>query len=212
MPLPHAWRQRLVGAAIALALGAVTTAADAAPEDVDPVTQLLFERGLIPSTATPAGKQLIRQVRDHAGKVRERATDMVLTALNFVGVRYSRGGTSEEAGFDCSGFTRQVFKDSLGLLLPRRADEQAHAPGLVAVSRDQLQPGDLVFFNTLKRTFSHVGIYIGDNRFVHAPKPGGDVRTEDMGYPYWVSRFTGARRAEAIAEVPGQPTEPIATR
>ena len=136
---------------------------------------------------------------------------MVLTALNFVGVRYSRGGSSEEAGFDCSGFTRHVFRTAWALLLPRRADDQASAPGLVAVNRDELQPGDLVFFNTLKRTFSHVGIYIGDNRFVHAPKPGGEVRTEDMGYAYWAARFTGARRAEAIAEVSGQP-RPLSRR
>ena len=78
---------------------------------------------------------------------------------------------SAETGFDCSGFTRHVFETSLGLVLPRRADEQAAAPGLVAVKREDLQPGDLVFFNTLRRTFSHVGIYIGDNRFIHAPRP-----------------------------------------
>ena len=73
---------------------------------------------------------------------------MVVAAMDFVGVRYRRGGTSAETGFDCSGFTRHVFEMSLGLVLPRRADEQAAAPGLVAVRREDLQPGDLVFFNT----------------------------------------------------------------
>ena len=92
--------------------------------------------------------------------------------MDFVGVRYRRGGTSAETGFDCSGFTRHVFEMSLGLVLPRRADEQAARPACVAVKRDDLQPGDLVFFNTLQRTFSHVGIYIGDNRFIHAPRHG----------------------------------------
>ena len=112
-----------------------------------------------------------------------------------------RGGTSTETGFDCSGFTRHVFETSPGLVLPRRADEQATAAGLVAVKREDLRPGDLVFFNTLKRTFSHVGIYIGDNRFIHSPRPGKNVRTEDMGFAYWAKRFTGARRVDTTAAV-----------
>jgi cell wall-associated NlpC family hydrolase len=81
--------------------------------------------------------------------------------------------------------------------LPRCADEQANAPGLVAVGREELRPGDLVFFNTLRRTFSHVGIYIGDNRFVHSPRPGKSVRTDDISFAYWAKRFTGARRVGA---------------
>lgn len=120
---------------------------------------------------------------------------MVMTAMNFLGVPYVRGGESEETGFDCSGFTRYIFERSIGLMLPRRADEQAHAEGMVAIGREELRPGDLVFFNTLRRTFSHVGIYIGDGRFIHSPKPGGEVRVEDMGVRYWSARFTGARRA-----------------
>ena len=101
-------------------------------------------------------------------------------------------------------------------MLPRRADEQAAAPGLVAVKRDDLQPGDLVFFNTLKRTFSHVGIYIGDNRFIHSPRPGKLVRTDDISFAYWSKRFTGARRVQvassaiAPAEQPPAPAEPSA--
>jgi len=134
-------------------------------------------------------------------QMRDKASDMVITALNFLGVPYRRGGVSE-TGFDCSGFTRQVFETSLGLALPRRADEQAKAPGLVVVKRAELQPGDLVFFNTLKRTFSHVGIYIGEGKFIHAPKPGGEVRVESMSFAYWAKRFTGARRAGATAESP----------
>jgi cell wall-associated NlpC family hydrolase len=124
---------------------------------------------------------------------------MVVAALGFVGVRYVRGGTSAEGGFDCSGFTRHVFEVSLGLVLPRKVDEQASAPGLVAVQRADLRPGDLVFFNTLRRTFSHVGIYIGDNRFVHAPRSGKLIRTESLNFAYWSDRFTGARRAAAHA-------------
>ena len=145
------------------------------------------------SASASASASLLRRARD-------RAADMVFAAMNFVGVRYRRGGESAETGFDCSGFTRHVYEMSLGLVLPRRADEQAAAPGLVAVPRDELKPGDLVFFNTMKRTFSHVGIYIGDDRFVHAPRTGQDIRTDSLSLAYWAKRFTGARRAEAVAD------------
>jgi cell wall-associated NlpC family hydrolase len=133
-------------------------------------------------------------------QVRDAASDMVITAMNFLGVPYKRGGNNQEDGFDCSGFTRHIFEMSLGLVLPRRADEQASAPGLLQIARDDLKPGDLVFFNTLKRTFSHVGIYIGEGKFIHSPRTGGSVRVEDMRFAYWNTRFTGARRAETPTE------------
>jgi cell wall-associated NlpC family hydrolase len=197
-------------AAFSVSLLAIAPAAWATPDpgtqgSLDPVMRAVTEASSVAATGVastpesrPADPGLLHQVREHATAMRDRAADAVLAALQFVGVRYRKGGASEESGFDCSGFTRYVFA-SLGLSLPRRADEQAHAPGLVAVKRDELKPGDLVFFNTLKHTFSHVGIYIGDNRFVHAPRPGGEVRTEDMGYAYWKARYTGARRVEAFA-------------
>jgi len=172
----------------------------AAASAADAVSRFLVDKGLIaapPAATGTDGNAFVARVRD-------KASDMVITAMNFLGVRYRRGGNSVDSGFDCSGFTRQVFETSLGLVLPRRADEQAKAPGLTPVKRDELQPGDLVFFNTLKRTFSHVGIYLGDGKFIHAPKPGGEVRVEDMRFVYWAKRFTGARRAEATArEQPG---------
>jgi cell wall-associated NlpC family hydrolase len=121
---------------------------------------------------------------------------MVMTAMNFLGVPYRRGGNSADKGFDCSGFTRHIFEASLGLVLPRRADEQARAQGMVAIKRGDLRPGDLVFFNTMRRTFSHVGIYIGDGKFIHSPKPGGEVRVDDLSFAYWSKRFTGARRLD----------------
>lgn len=147
------------------------------------------------SAAAPvaAAANLVAQVRD-------RASDMVITAMNFLGVRYQRGGNDADVGFDCSGFTRQVFETSLGLVLPRRADEQARADGLVKVRKDELQPGDLVFFNTLRRTFSHVGIYVGDGKFIHSPRTGSEVRIEDMRQSYWQRRFDGARRVTAEAK------------
>ena len=112
---------------------------------------------------------------------------------------YRRGGNDGNTGFDCSGFTRHVFGISLGLALPRRVDEQAGASGLVKVQRNELQPGDLVFFNTLRRTYSHVGIYVGQGRFIHSPRSGAQVRVEDMRTAYWSTRYTGARRAELLA-------------
>jgi len=188
--------------AVALSALLLAAAARAAPGNSAPDTfsRFLGDRGLLaapeaqsPGPAAPSGPGpgLVERAR-------ERTSDMVVTAMNFLGVPYKRGGSSEETGFDCSGFTRHIFETSLGLLLPRRVDEQAKAPGLVSVKKDELQPGDLVFFNTLRRTFSHVGIYIGEGKFIHSPRSGSEVRVEELGLAYWRKRFTGARRAEAI--------------
>jgi cell wall-associated NlpC family hydrolase len=113
-------------------------------------------------------------------------------ALDLLGIRYRWGGSRPETGFDCSGFVRHVFREGLGLDLPRSAREQSRTGE--PVDRDELQPGDLVFFNTMRRAFSHVGIYLGDNLFVHAPRRGGRIRVEDMSGRYWTKRFNGARR------------------
>ena len=163
----------------------------------DSVMGLLGERGLL----KPLGAS-VAMVQSFRESVRDTASDLVMSAMNFLGVPYRRGGNSEETGFDCSGFTRYIFENSLGLVLPRRADEQANASSLLAINRAELKPGDLVFFNTMKRTFSHVGIYIGDDKFIHAPRTGSEVRIEDMRQTYWANRFTGARRADLSAAVP----------
>ena len=112
---------------------------------------------------------------------------------------YRRGGNSVETGFDCSGFVRAMYEQSVGLLLPRRAEQQAAATE--RIDKTELQPGDLVFFNTLRHAFSHVGIYVGDGKFIHSPRPGAEVRVESMGLRYWQSRFDGARRV-AAAQAP----------
>jgi NlpC/P60 family len=159
----------------------------------DPLSAFLAERGVL--LTVPAAATL-------PPTLRERTAELVIAAMNFVGVPYRRGGTSIETGFDCSGFTRHVFDLSLGLVLPRRVDDQASAKGLIEVDKAELRPGDLVFFNTLKRTFSHVGIYVGDGRFIHAPRTGAEVRIENMRYAYWSQRFTGARRAASSSAAP----------
>ena len=161
----------------------------------DSVARFLQQRGIVaqaqqtPSGADLAAPGLLNQVRD-------KASDLVLSAMNFLGVPYKRGGNSVSNGFDCSGFTRHIFEMSVGLVLPRRADEQAKLSSLVPIKKEDLKPGDLVFFNTMRATFSHVGIYVGEGKFIHSPRVGGAVRVEDMREAYWAKRFTGARRAD----------------
>lgn len=165
--------------------------------------QLLQDKGLLPTAQQLESSPLVQQVRD-------TASELVMHAMNFLGVPYRRGGNTADQGFDCSGFTRYVFENSIGLVLPRRADQQALTAGLKDVKRDELRPGDLVFFNTMRRAFSHVGIYVGEGKFIHAPRTGGEVRVEDMRQAYWSKRFNGARRAdlptvEATATNPPKP-------
>ena len=174
-----------------------------APSATDPIMDLLGERGLLRPLGASSAGAVVDAVRT---TVRETASDMVMSAMNFLGVPYKRGGTSAETGFDCSGFTRHIFENSIGLVLPRRADEQALSAGLLNIKRQELKPGDLVFFNTMKRTFSHVGIYVGDGKFIHSPRTGGEVRIEDMRESYWARRFTGARRADLNAATPQMAT------
>ncbi len=184
MPKPRQVRLTTLCLLVGLA-GPAAAEPDAPPGDA--VLQLLQQRGLWPASAMETNP-VLQQVRDVA-------SEMVLSAMNFLGVPYRRGGSSADSGFDCSGFTRYVFEHSLGLILPRRADEQAQQPGLAQVLREELRPGDLVFFNTMRRAFSHVGIYVGDGKFIHAPRSGGEVRIEDMRQAYWTKRYNGARRA-----------------
>jgi len=160
--------------------------AHGAPADAgfDNMDDLLAEKGLM----SRLGSQL-QQARDSVG---ERASSLVINAMGFLGVPYKYGGTSAETGLDCSGFVRAVFEQSVGKVLPRRADEQAASTQ--TIDRSELKPGDLVFFNTMKRAFSHVGIYVGDGKFIHSPRSGSHVRVEDMRLAYWQTRFNGARR------------------
>jgi cell wall-associated NlpC family hydrolase len=176
---------------------AQAASAPARSESEDPVSRFLSDRGLLPNT-----RPVVDFAQQMRGKASDMASELVLSAMNFLGVPYRRGGQSREQGFDCSGFTRHVFENSVGLILPRRAIEQANSPDLIPVQQSELKPGDLVFFNTLRHTFSHVGIYIGDNKFIHSPRAGGAVRVEDMRVTYWQQRFDGARRAPGMVVRP----------
>jgi cell wall-associated NlpC family hydrolase len=115
-------------------------------------------------------------------------------ALVKVGIHYRYGGMSPEQGFDCSGLVAYVFERAWGVSLPRSTSEQRSVGH--AVKRASLEPGDLVFYNTRNRPYSHVGIYLGDGIFVHAPRRGQRVRLENIDNPYWRARFNGARRLD----------------
>ena len=148
-----------------------------------------------------ANSTLITQIEQVGQNVTSSAVDLVGNALGFLGVPYKRGGDSAATGFDCSGFVKTLYKDTIGLILPRKASQQAAATE--KIEKSDLQPGDLVFFNTMRRAFSHVGIYIGDGKFIHAPKPGAEVRVDNLGQSYWTRHFDGARRVlGAISPIP----------
>ena len=147
-------------------------------------------------TAGLADRRLVTQIVTQLSAAKDKASDqasgMVEQAMGLLGVPYRRGGNSESTGFDCSGFVRHLYEKSVGQILPRRAVDQARATEVI--DREELKPGDLVFFNTMRRAFSHVGIYVGDGKFIHSPRAGKAVNVEDMRSAYWQKRFNGARR------------------
>lgn len=126
------------------------------------------------------------------GEYGAQVENLLNQGMEYLGIRYRFGGNSPETGLDCSGLVQNVFRNALGLDLPRTAKEMARVGDKVGMN--DLKPGDLVFFNTMRRAFSHVGIYLGDGRFLHAPRRGEEVRIDDMDKTYWVKRFNGARR------------------
>ena len=179
---------------LCILLLACATTAQAAPQAANPddMDRFITDKGLLTRL-----EDVSHKVADRAHTVADQASSLVVNAMGFLGVPYKRGGSSAETGFDCSGFVRAMYEQTVGLLLPRRADQQAAATQVI--DKKELQPGDLVFFNTMRRNFSHVGIYVGDNKFIHAPRSGAQIRVEDMGVAYWARRFNGARRVAASA-------------
>lgn len=173
--------------AILLVFSSLKTAAQTTPSN-DELGSFLADKGLL------------ARIGEAGSQVSAQASDLVVGAMGFLGVPYRRGGTSAETGFDCSGFVKAMFEQTVGLVLPRNAAQQAAATQ--TIERAELRPGDLVFFNTMRHAFSHVGIYVGNGKFIHSPKPGAEVRVEDMGGSYWAKRFDGARRVSAEANSP----------
>jgi cell wall-associated NlpC family hydrolase len=178
--------QLLAASALVAALSCVRVAA-APSEDAN-------------ATASTPLVRAEKSLRDLGVKAKDTASEITSYALSLIGVDYKFGGNSPEQGLDCSGLIRYVFQQATGISLPRTAREQARVGESVAV--DKLQPGDLVFFNTRRFQFSHVGLYIGDNRFIHAPSTGGSVEVVSLEKQYWQKAFNGARRViQSIPEL-----------
>ena len=164
----------------------IATLLEAAPQQDakgDTLTQFMVDKGFI------------AKLNNASALLGNGATGLVNNSMGFLGMPYRLGGNGEQdGGIDCSGLVRTVYQRTLGKILPRRAADQAAATQSIA--KDDLQPGDLVFFNTMQRAFSHVGIYVGNNQFIHSPRSGGVVRIENLDVSYWKSRFNGARRVD----------------
>ena len=141
---------------------------------------------------SPADRGLISHLHQVRQKVVDRTSDLVITAIGFLDVPYKFGGSTVESGFDCSGFVRAMYNQTVGHLLPRRAEEQAAATQKIA--RTDLKPGDLVFFNTMRRAFSHVGIYVGEGKFIHAPRTGATETALPIAAAHVLDPHFGARR------------------
>jgi len=144
----------------------------------------------VPPTST--GSKVVLSQRAFDEIATARARELALHALSHIGVPYRYGGTSPESGFDCSGLVYYVYSRGAGVLLP--CNTQALSAVGASVDLNELEPGDLVFFDTLRKPYSHVGIYLGDQRFIHAPTTGGQVELVDIRERYWQSRYSGARR------------------
>jgi cell wall-associated NlpC family hydrolase len=121
------------------------------------------------------------------------SNDILFRAIGLVGTPYHYGGNTPQSGFDCSGLVGYVFRDVAGIVLPRTAQEISEIPA-PEVNRNQLESGDLLFFTPSGRHVSHVGIYVGKGRFVHAPNEGGTVRLDRLDDHYWSEHYTGAKR------------------
>jgi cell wall-associated NlpC family hydrolase len=126
---------------------------------------------------------------------------LIDTALSFRGTPYRNGG-SDPTGFDCSGFTQWVYAQH-GVAIPREVQEQFKAGKKIDL--DDLKPGDLVFFHTVSRGASHVGIFVADDQFIHAPSSKGVVRVESLNSSYWSPRLVGVRRVQPVAPAPPAP-------
>ena len=154
------------------------------------LNQLVEIRHNVAEKAQDKLSQVGQNVANRAHDVVDRTSDLVVTAMGFLGVPYRRGGNSAESGFDCSGFVRAMYQQTVGLMLPRRADQQAASTQVI--DKKELQPGDLVFFNTGRRT-QHVGIFIEDGQFLHASTSKG-VIISDLDNPYWRKTYWQSRR------------------
>ena len=194
MSLKKALLSQILGLALGFAVSASAQAVEAnapAPE----VTSSSVETVVPKESMFQAGRAYIARVSDRlADTVTGKSEELINRAMEVIGVRYRWDAELPQSGLDGSSFVGYVFKDKLGFLLPRKSTQMSRVGK--PIGRDELQPGDLVFFNTMRLTFSHVGIYVGDNKFIHSPSKGTSVRVDDLGSLYWDKRFDGARRLD----------------
>ncbi|WP_373975700.1 C40 family peptidase [Chitinibacter sp. SCUT-21] len=179
-PLSHADQDMPLGDSNPVSIMQSANSLESAPSDNTAPSATARPRAKPKITAMPKGSDY------------QPAQDLLLSAMSLIGVKYTWGGNTPEAGLDCSGFIKYVFQNSMNITLPRTALGMSQTGQ--NVDKSDLKPGDLVFFNTLGRTFSHVGIYLGDNRFIHSPRKGRNVEVANMNLSYWQTRFNGARR------------------
>ena len=183
---------QLLGLVLGFMVSLSAIAVESAPtSEAPPVAEAVVPK----ETMFQAGRAYIARVSDRlADTVTGKSEELINRAMEVIGVRYRWDSELPQSGLDGSSFVGYVFKDKLGFLLPRKSTQMSRVGK--PISREELQPGDLVFFNTMRLTFSHVGIYVGDNKFIHSPSKGTSVRVDDLGSLYWDKRFDGARRLD----------------
>jgi cell wall-associated NlpC family hydrolase len=188
MSLKKSLLSKVLGLALGLLVSASSYAVDASSDT--------SAEALVPKESMfQAGRSYIFRVSDRfVDTVSGKSEELINRAMEVIGVRYRWDAELPQSGLDGSSFVGYVFKDKLGFLLPRKSTQMSRVGK--PVNRDELQPGDLVFFNTMRLTFSHVGIYVGDNKFIHSPSKGTAVRVDDLSSLYWDKRFDGARRLD----------------
>ena len=195
MSLKKALLSQILGLALGLTVCASAFAADATAPDTSAATNSAADAVVPKESMFQAGRAYISRVSDRlADTVTGKSEELINRAMEVIGVRYRWDAELPQSGLDGSSFVGYVFKDKLGFLLPRKSTQMSRVGK--PIGRDELQPGDLVFFNTMRLTFSHVGIYVGDNKFIHSPSKGTSVRVDDLGSMYWDKRFDGARRLD----------------
>jgi cell wall-associated NlpC family hydrolase len=194
MSLKKALLSQILGLALGFAISSSAQAVEAnAP--ASEVTSSSVETVVPKESMFQAGRAYIARVSDRlADTVTGKSEELINRAMEVIGVRYRWDAELPQSGLDGSSFVGYVFKDKLGFLLPRKSTQMSRVGK--PIGRDELQPGDLVFCNTMRLTFSHVGIYVGDNKFIHSPSKGTSVRVDDLGSLYWDKRFDGARRLD----------------
>lgn len=183
MPIARPRSSRRTSWLVALAFAVATTVAS---------TAIAAERPADRSLAEAARASLLAA----ASRMVEGTRDVTLFALSLVGIDYRYGGSTPARGLDCSGLIHYVFQEVTGVTLPRTSRELSRIGK--SIRAGDLEPGDLVFFNTRHAAFSHVGIYLGDNRFIHAPSRGGEVNVATLSARYWQKRYDGARRLVGV--------------